>query len=298
MLRVVAFAGLLTLGACQIVSLPPSSSRADGGPVASRGVVSHEARSQVRIYRDAAGCQSVQTVNRQYRVVTVDRPEGPQRVVLEESYDVRRCLSSESVSSEAAITAWRPDSGVSAPLFRITGRGTAGEPFGNLYRMTSHGCCGSQDASTYYSLITGETLFTSSAPLRSLEIPSTRTVRYAAFHDSFSASDPVEAATDSTVIGVIEWGDDVHAARRVVVRSDHPEPFATSAIRFVKNGKPVADSVLSLRQGKPVGALGLEVELVAPGSSRRLVLRVPIVDLELVVGRATVPSGVRLAGGA
>src|SRR5690349_18840169 len=92
---------LFALTACRISYLPPASTRSDGGPVVTRGVITHEARSQVRLYRDAAGCESVQTVNHQYRVVTVATDVGRQRLVLEEAYDVRLCLEGGSSSSEA-----------------------------------------------------------------------------------------------------------------------------------------------------------------------------------------------------
>ena len=152
MTRLALSALLIALTAsCTVMSLPPAASRADGGPVSSRGIVSHEARSQLRLYRDAAGCESIQTVNRQFRLVTVVTEKGAERRVLEESYDVRHCLQAESASSEAAIVAWRPDS-TTTPLFRIAGRGTEGEPAGNLYRMTQRGCCGSQELATYFSL--------------------------------------------------------------------------------------------------------------------------------------------------
>ena len=84
---VLSLAGLVA--GCDVMYLPPPSSRTDGGPVSSRGVVSHEARSQLRRYRDAAGCESVQTVNRRFRLVTVVGPGGPEHRVLEESFDVR-----------------------------------------------------------------------------------------------------------------------------------------------------------------------------------------------------------------
>src|SRR5438093_8540280 len=140
---------------CRIATLPPNLGRGESGPVEARGIISREARSQVRMYRDAAGCESVQTVNRQFRLVTIVTPTGPRRLLLEESYDVRRCLTSEGASSEALITAWEADSGSSEPLFHIAGRGVASAPVGNLYRMQSRGCCGSGDAATYFSLVSG-----------------------------------------------------------------------------------------------------------------------------------------------
>ena len=289
---------IAVVAGCEVVSLPPSSSRTDGGPVSSRGVVSHEARSQLRLYRDAAGCRSVQTVNRQFRLVTVVGPGGPAHRVLEESFDVRHCLSSESSSSEAVITAWHPDSSATAsPLFRITGRGVAVEPQGNLYRLAVRGCCGSQDLASYSSLLTGRSLFTSSVRPRSLEVANRGIYRFAAFHDTFSAMAPAEAEADSTVIGVLQWGDDQDLARRIAVRADRPEAFAVELLRFVEEGKPVSDSTLVLWPDRPPRKLELEVRLIAPGSNRRLTFRVPVVDLQLAEAHATVPRGVRLTSG-
>lgn len=281
--------------ACTVESLPPASSRTDGGPVSGRGTVSHEAKSQLRLYRDAAGCQSIQTVNRQFRLVTVVTNSGPERLVLEESYDVRHCLESESASSEASIVAWRPDS-ASAPLFTIAGRGTEGEPAGNLYRMTQSGCCGSQNLATYFSLLTGKPLFASSIELRSIEVPNTTDVRYAAFHDSFSASASPETAADSSVVGVLQWGDDRAAASRFLLRADRPEGFAVFALGFRRDGRAITDSAVSLWPGKPQN-LALEIQLTAPGSDRKVALTVPIKGLELDLAGVRLPAGFRLERG-
>lgn len=260
--------------------------------MASRGVVSHEAKSQLRLYRDAAGCESVQAVNRGFKLVTVVTDSGPNRLVLEEAYDIRHCLTAESASYEATVTAWRPDSGAAQPLFRINGRGTEGRPSGNLYGMSTHGCCGSRDLTSYFSLITGSALFASSVPLLRLD-GGHGPVRFAAFHDTFSAGTAGEAATDSTVIGVLQWGDDRRPAQRFLVRAERPEAFAAGELVFRKNGRAVADtSVLVNGTGAPKLALGLL--LVAPGSGRTFQLEVPIKGLELDPVAATVPRGLRL----
>ncbi len=280
---------------CVVMSLPPVSARSDGGPVSSRGTVSHEARSQLRVYRDAAGCESIQTVNRQFRLVTVVTEKGPERRILEESYDVRHCLQSESASSEAAIVAWRPDTS-NVPLFRIAGRGTEGEPAGNLYIMTQSGCCGSQDLATYFSLLNGRALFSSSIGVRSIEVANTRQVRYAAFHDSYSAGASTEAQADSTVVGVLQWGDDQNPSRRIVLRADRPEGFAAYRLGFRRAGKALADTAVTLWADQPQD-LALEIRLTAPGSNRTVTVTIPIAGLDLDLERARVPAGFRLEPG-
>ncbi len=277
---------------CAVMSRPPASARSDGGPVSNRGTVSHEARSQLRLYKDAAGCESIQTVNRQFRLVTVVTEKGAERRILEESYDVRHCLESESASSEAAIVAWRPDT-ATVPLFRIAGRGTEGEPAGNLYIMTQSGCCGSQALATYFSLLNGRALFTSSIGIRSIEVANTRQVRYAGFHDSYSAAAATESQADSAVVGVLQWGDDQTPGQRILLRADRPEGFAVSGLAFRRDGKATADSAITLWPDKPQH-LALEVRLTAPSSNRTLSLTIPIAGLDLDLKGARVPSGFRL----
>lgn len=278
---------------CRVVSLLPHSGRGESGPVEARGVISREARSQVRLYRDAAGCQSIQTVGRQFRLVTVVGDGGPRRLILEESYDVRRCLESEGASSEALITAWRPDSGANQPLYRITGRGVSGSAMGNLYRMMSRGCCGSEDLGTYFSLLTGRALFSSNLTPVRIELANTSQVRYLAFHDTFSALHPVEAERDSTVIGVLQYGDDRRPARRLLVLADRPEGFATTRLRLIREGRAMEDSVVVLSR-PPFGGLRVRVELVAPGSNRRVWLEAPIEGDSLDISHARMAAGVRL----
>jgi len=277
---------------CRIESLPPASSRSDGGPVATRGTITHQARSEVRLYRDAAGCNSVQTVNRQFRLVRVQREEGPERLVLEESYDVRWCLEREGVSSEATVTAWRPDSAATPPLFRIVGRGVTGAPVGNLYRMVAYSCCGSQELATYFSLLTGRLLFSSSLPPRQLVLPARGIQRFAAFHDSYSAAQPPEVERDSSVVGVLQWGDDRTAAQRFVLRAEQPQPIAVTEIVFLARGEPATESLLTLTDQS--GPVSLRVRWIVPGSTQSYTIDIPIDQAELAPRRARVPAGFRL----
>lgn len=266
--------------------------------MASRGVVSHEARSQLRLYRDAAGCESVQTLNRQFRLVSVRGPGGtPRRLVLEESYDIRHCLTAESSSSEAVVSAWRPDSATKEPVFRITGRGVRGEPSGNLYQMSAAGCCGSQNLITYFSLITGRTLLSSSLPIAALEQTGQRLWRFAGFHDTYSAAAPPDLQADSSVIGVVVWADDETRLQRFLVVADNPEPFAVTSIGYLLRGRRVTDSVLVHRPEDSAADLRLAIELVAPGSNRRATVRVPIENLLLVPDKAELSPGIRLRAG-
>lgn len=285
------------LGACSVVSLPPSSSRSDGGPVATRGAVIHEARSQLRLYRDAAGCESVQTVNRQYRLVTVRDSipgDGPRRLVLEESYDVRHCLAAESQSSEATVTVWRPDSVSREPLFRLAGRGVHGEPWGNLYQMVAAGCCGSQNLITYYSLLSGATLFASSLPARILEFPANRTSLFVGFHDTYSAAAPVEASDDSSVVGVVSWADDHAVLQRVVVVADRAEPLAVAALAFTRDGRRLADTLVTVWPNDSTADFAVTVDLISPASDRRAWIRIPIANRALVIEKAVASRGFRV----
>jgi hypothetical protein len=280
---------LALVGACRVSYLPPPSSRTDGGPVATRGTIAHESRSQVRLYRDAAGCESVQTVNRQFRVVTLRGRAGPERLVLEEAYDVRHCLTSGSTSSEATITGWVPDSAAAPPRFRISGRGHSGTPVGNLYRLVTTGCCGSAAAANYYSLLSGRLLFASSRPPLILDRGPTRSSIFIVFHDTFSAA-PSAEASDSAVVGVLQVSDDTEPARRFVLLADAREPFVLEQLTFVRRGRPVRDtSLLTPVQGRAGVRLGLR----APGSGRKLLIDVPVDGDSLRPNAATLPAGVR-----
>ncbi|MHB1328840.1 MAG: hypothetical protein ACYC2K_11620 [Gemmatimonadales bacterium] len=276
------------------MTLPPPSSRSDGGPVAARGMIAHEARSQLRLYRDAAGCESIQTVNRQFRPVTITTDQGPELRVLEEQYDIRRCRETDGVSSEAIVTAWLPDSGQTRPLFRIRGRAVSGAPAGNLYQMVTFGCCGSRPLTTYHSLHTGAFLFSSSVPLRALDSGAPGSVRFAAFHDSFSATEAGEQASDSTVIGVLQWGDDRAPGRRILIHAEQPESFAASGFHFVRAGQPIEDSIAVVpdRAKEPIS---LRIDLQSSASDRRLRLDFSVVGDSLSLADARVPAGITLS---
>ena len=280
---------------CKIMSLPPASSRSDGGPVITRGVIVHEARSQARLYRDAAGCQSVQTDNRQFRVVTIETPTGRQHLVLEEAYDIRHCLDGGSASSEATITAWRPDSDVTTPLFRISGRGVSGSPIGNLYRLVTAGCCGSATLGMYYSLITGQFLFGSTRRPLVIDAGGELPTRYIGFHGTSSTVAPIEATVDSSVIGVLQIGDDREPARRVVLVADRPEPYVLERLSFARGGRALSDTALTAASNRT--GIQVLVSLRAEDSGRTADIVVPIERDSLVIARAVLPPGVRIRGG-
>ncbi|MBM4188137.1 MAG: hypothetical protein FJ206_12605 [Gemmatimonadetes bacterium] len=292
----VLLAPLAVLG-CTVSSLPPSASRTDGGPVAARGTVTHQARSELRLYRDAAGCESVQTVNRQFRLVRVRGPgESPvRRLVLEESYDIRHCLMAGSVSSEAIITAWAPDTASAEPVFRISGRGVTGAATGSLYRMVARGCCGGQDLITYYSLISGRALMTTSrTPIR-LEGPEPGRVRLLGFHDTHSAAAPPEAEGDATVAGVLTWTDEERPIARFVVRTDRPDHFAAGELAVFRGGRRSTDTLQVLVPTEAAdSALQVDIRLVSPASGRTVTVRIPLGADGIDLIGAQVSGGARL----
>jgi hypothetical protein len=271
----------LTLAGCKIAYRPPLVPRGDGGPVAIRGVVTHESRSELRLYRDASGCESVQTLNRQFRLVSLG---ASQPIVLEESYDVRRCLSSEGTRSEATVTAWRPDTLASEPLFRFTGRGVAGEPVGDLYRMVITGCCGSQDAATYYSLQSGQALFTSSVPPLRIETSPGQLVRYVGLYGTYAAIGMPEAARDSAVVAVLQYATDRAPRARLVIRSSIRNAFAAARLTLVRPDSSSDSSAVLM--GSTVSDLTIRGELVAPSTDRRVWFEIPIEKDALAIHKA------------
>jgi hypothetical protein len=252
-------------------------------------VITHEARSQVRLYRDAAGCESVQTVNHQFRVVTVTSGGQRDRLVVEEVYDQRKCLETESSSSEATITAWLPDSGSAPPRFKISGRGLSGMPIGNLYRLMATGCCGSAAVATYYSLLTGQLLFASSLTPLELDRGPELSPLLIGFHDSHSAVPPAEAA-DSTVVGVLVVGNDREPARRLVLVGDRGDAWTVTDLRFSRLGKQRADSALAVSPDQRGAAVS--IELRTQGDRVRTAV-IPILHDSLAVAQAVLPPGFR-----
>jgi len=301
-----------SVAGCEVASLPPTSSRSDGGPVVSRGVVSHEAKSQVRLYRDPTGCDAVQTVNRSFRVVTVrdaDSGDGAptsglvgsrtqatpgadsrtRHLVLEETYDLRHCLASASVSSEATITAWAPVAGATEPLFRIRGRAMTGEVIGNLYRMTQRSCCGSNDVGSFYSLLTGRMLFSATGDPLALTQPDGSS-RYLAVHDSYSAALPPEAVADSAVVGVLQWGGDRDPAARYPIVARPGGRFGLRALTL--EALQAGDAGSTTAPSVTVGIA--RIEFVATTGDRDLEILIPIRAGDLDLDGATLPRGVAL----
>lgn len=212
--------------------------------------------------------------------------------MLEESYDLRHCLASASTSSEATITAWEPVAGAAEPLFRIRGRAATGEVIGNLYRMTQRSCCGSHEVGSYYSLLTGRMLFTATGDPIAVSGPDGAT-RYLAFHASYSATLPPESVADSTVVGVLQWGDDRVPATRysIVARSGGRYGLAAFTLRRApeSEGNPPTVQTAALQLAR--------IELASPADDRRHEISIPIRAGELDLEGATLPPGFELVGG-
>lgn len=178
---------------------------------------------------DSAGVHRFKITNVRYLAVRhVDR-EGLHRPLLRETYLQRCCTEGErEVESTLLLEGLGETTGPAAtPAWHVTFPADAGELAGPFYRAILHGCCDERDALTYVNVQTGAVAFQVSAAdrpvaqaLPALRVPNSPLVRFAGFLDRVTPVEVPEAVTDSTVAGVLQYGDGRGPARRFVLRKE------------------------------------------------------------------------------
>ena len=198
-----------------------------------RGSGSREGVSRFAFGKDASGCPSTTVSNTRFLLL---QDTGSAGKVLRETIRTEHCLTAESTQGKIEITAWRSNSASSAPpLFSFHASAQEGQIDGEFYRTTEHGCCGPVDLRRYFSLENGREVFASSGPLLRIKIAG-GSERVIAVHDTYSATLPVEAETDSAVVAVLEYGDGVSPSLRWVLRASRPRYYLLDSLFFVRRG--------------------------------------------------------------
>lgn len=259
-----------------------------------------EATSSVETWKTADGRRMTHTINRRFTVAAAHPERTTTRtLILRETFD--RLLDSGAEGEKSSVeVAAESDSG--APAWTIHAEGSSGESRDdNLYRVVRPGCCGSQDLSTYFSLLDGKELFTSDAPIFAIEVPNTSVRRFVGYHDLMAAAPVPGGEKNDRVIGALFWGSDRAPASRVLVLAPAgakvDADFAAKKVAIVSGGKEVEEDRWDLwsadRSSDPAKIGGFSIRVRAFKDPDVLV-EIPVEADRLAVEKATLGKGIRL----
>jgi len=191
----------------------------------SSSVVAQSAGSEFRINGACAEDRLETTVINQRLVPVRLYGEGEpyRRLLMAESSELTMCEAGEGPTvARIHATATEYDAeGLGQAAWVIEAIGSTGhvDEAQALYRVTASGCCGTNSVDTYFDLYSGVEVMAASGRILRIDLPKIRDRRFISYHDNVSAIGVPEAVADSTVIGVIQFGDGRRPAARVALHS-------------------------------------------------------------------------------
>jgi len=263
---------------------------------------------------DSAGTRRFHIVNRRFLVTRLSqRYQGESHPLLRETVDETCCLGGER-DTWATITLEGWASAAQAgtqPPWRVRINADEGAIWDQFYRAVWFGSCDQTDALTYVNLQTGKVAFVTSREFDTrdsyiprLRVPNSALERWAGFLDTYTNVDLRDAARDSGVVGILQYGTPREPAARYVLRwsggpgfsyrlgklefavddSAHTHGTDVDLWRANGNENPSALSGFSIS----ITLLGREV---ADQEVPNVTLHVPVIGDRVQPERANLPSG-------
>jgi hypothetical protein len=260
-----------------------------------------EATSFAESWTTKDGRRITHTVNRRFTFARAwrDRTTGVD-LLLAETSDRRLDSGAEGEKSTVSVEAFR-GSGSGGTLWSLHAEGSAGEARDDgLYRVTRPGCCGAQDLSTFFSLLDGKELFTSAAPIVSIDAPNSVFRRFAAYHDLMAAAPVPGGERDRRVVGRLQYGSDRARAESVLVVAPIAEPdesWAAKKVSVVIDGRESEGDRVDLwsaDKAADAAKIGGFTIRVTAYTTPELLVEIPVEGDRLVPEKATLGKGVSL----
>ena len=128
-------------------------------------------------------------------------------------------LVSEAGTSELEVTAWKKGAkGYDEELWTIRDNSNEGEAWGEYYRTTLYGCCGSENTQRSYYAWSGKLAFAGTADPLFIAIPNTP-VRRAVSYISAYAADGMVLETSETGAGIVTLVDGDRTLDRILLET-------------------------------------------------------------------------------
>src|SRR5262245_41675072 len=171
-------------------------------------------------------------------------------LLLLEEFRSERVLRAEGQQGSVTVQAWiGEDDSPGKKLWTIHQEGDEGAVADRFYRITKHGCCGAEDTSVFFNIISGVKVFTSTGQLFQIEVPNTSNLlkRYVAYRSDMASIPYPEPNNHNELAGVVEYGSEAKVLARVMVRfKGNREDTGTPKIQMLYKQKFADSSPLVL----------------------------------------------------
>jgi len=171
-------------------------------------------------------------------------------LLLLEEFRSERILRAEGQQGTVTLQAWiGKDDSPGEKLWTIQQEGDEGAVADRFYRITKHGCCGAEDTSVFFNIISGVKVFTSTGQLFQIEVPNTSNSlkRYVAYRSDMASIPYPESTNLNNLAGVVEYGSEAKVLARVLIRfKGNREDMGTPKIQMLYRQKFADSSPLEL----------------------------------------------------
>ncbi len=171
--------------------------------------------------------------------------------------------------------------------------GHIGKPVGCFYKITKYGCCMTPSTDVYYSLITGQKVFTSNRPLYGIIVPNTTTLldRYFAYLAADNSLQDLQGAKQANLVAVVQYGSETSVLKRIAIYSTRAEYLFPPKISWRYEGKSSDENDLMLWKvdGKKVRSSLSDFALVLSFEKDGEVL-IPVYNDRPEIEKASIPK--------
>ena len=264
-------------------------------PGQTRGGLDRTAKSSIKTTRGRDGYLVVTTITR--RFTYLDKQShllSPRTLLLLEEFHRDRTIGIEGFKGIVKVEGWFGPT-LSNKAWTIEQDGDEGRVVSDeLYRVTKFGCCSSLDTYFFFSLKTGQRVFSSTAEnLSEVRVPNTgpHLSRYVAFH-SYEAEIPALDTRPNDFRGLLQYGTSTKPLWKLAVYSKAQSRFR---IKFRYDNKIVDSQSLDLwgaNRKDAISSLSRFAIVLSSNSAGDIVL--PITNDAPDLTKATIPPTFRV----
>jgi hypothetical protein len=259
--------------------------------------------SSIKSEQDKDGNIVITTINRDFKLMDEPCPlDAPKpytsSLLLLREFTSKQASNREGEQGTIKVEAWLgQDVDALSKKWEFQQEGHTGEPVDCFYKVTKYGCCMARATDVYYSLITGEKVFTSNSPLFGITVPNTTITldRYFAYLSADNVFGDRLGAKAADFVAVIQYGSETSLLNRIAIYSERAEYLLPPKISLRYNGKSVDEKGLMLwtMDGKTSRSSLSDFALVLSYEKSGDVV-IPVHDDSPDIAKATVPKQFRL----
>jgi hypothetical protein len=259
--------------------------------------------SSIKSEQDKDGNIVITTINRDFKLLDEPCPlDAPKSYInsllLLQEFTTKQASNREDEQGTIKVEAWLGlDVGALSKKWEFQQEGHTGKPVDCFYKVTKYGCCMARATDVYYSLITGQKVFTSNSPLFGVVVPNTTITldRYFAYLSADNSLEDRQGANAADFVAVVQYGSETSVLNRIAVYSERAEYLPPPKISLRYEGKSFNESGLMLWKvdGKKTRSSLSDFALVLSYEKAGDVV-IPVHEDSPDIAKATVPKQFRL----